>query len=64
MKKFDLQPGDTVQLKSGGPVMTVIQYVNEIDNFLCQWFVGGKLEKEQFPAPVLVKTQIGGNLGL
>jgi uncharacterized protein YodC (DUF2158 family) len=34
--------GDTVQLKSGGPVMTVDSVHSEKDkSVLCIWFVGG-----------------------
>lgn len=30
--------GDLVQLKSGGPVMTVMEKVPVSDNWLCAWF--------------------------
>jgi uncharacterized protein YodC (DUF2158 family) len=44
--------GDLVQLKSGGPVMTV-QAIPDgmgISNFYrCQWFSGKKLENGAFP---------------
>lgn len=45
--------GDVVELKSGGPKMTVSGYVtsnglNEFAKVFCQWFVGTKLEKERF----------------
>ena len=42
--------GDTVQLKSGGPVMTVTEAFDEFGVFKvrCKWFVGTKLEKGEF----------------
>lgn len=38
--------GDIVQLKIGSPKMTVDAIKDEIT---CQWFVGEKLESEEFP---------------
>jgi uncharacterized protein YodC (DUF2158 family) len=42
--------GDIVQLKSGGPEMT-IQTVpdNAYGSYKCQWFAGKKLESGHFP---------------
>lgn len=43
--------GDTVRLKSGGPVMTIVaigQYRGS-EKAECQWFDGSKLVKETFP---------------
>lgn len=54
-KKFKV--GQIVQLRSGGPEMTV----SEIDlygkeSFVeCQWFGGRKLEKGRFPVESLVE---------
>jgi uncharacterized protein YodC (DUF2158 family) len=48
--------GDLVQLKSGGPVMTVA----ELDNlssgksYWCHWFAGKKLEKGKVPEKSLI----------
>ena len=39
--------GDTVKLKSGGPVMTVASADKE-DQVTCQWFDGQKLEQSTF----------------
>jgi len=44
--------GDLVQLKSGGPVMTVQEALSG-GNFRCQWFAGKKLESGVFPADSL-----------
>lgn len=47
--------GDVVQLKSGGPEMTVHGPLNSSpDLYFCQWFGGGrKLESATFHASVL-----------
>ncbi|RTQ52312.1 DUF2158 domain-containing protein [Hymenobacter gummosus] len=49
------KPGDIVQLKSGGPKMTVerkdgfrISLPGEADKVDCQWFVGNKLQHGSF----------------
>jgi uncharacterized protein YodC (DUF2158 family) len=49
--------GDTVRLKSGGPVMVVSQ-VEEYSGFdglqaLCKWFAGTKAEESLFPLETL-----------
>lgn len=49
--------GDIVQLKSGGPEMT-IQRTPEKEKginsyYTCQWFAGKKLESGNFPADSL-----------
>lgn len=42
--------GDIVQLKSGGPEMTVNSTpVQRGDNYYTQWFAGKKLESGRFP---------------
>ena len=43
--------GDQVQLKSGGPTMTVMQIMNSglsVDRFRCSWFSGKKLSSGFF----------------
>ena len=46
--------GDQVQLKSGGPTMTVeailtTDFSGDADRFRCVWFAGKKLESGGFP---------------
>ncbi|MEG3156306.1 YodC family protein [Lysobacter zhanggongensis] len=42
--------GDIVQLKSGGPEMTVQTAPdNAYGSYKCQWFAGKKLEAGHFP---------------
>ena len=45
-----LKIGDTVELKSGGPPMTITKYdkYDGIGYFTCQWFAGEKLEEDLF----------------
>lgn len=42
--------GDTVQLKSGGPIMTVHNITESDGSIYCQWFAGKKLENGYFPS--------------
>ena len=50
--------GDLVQLKSGGPVMTV-QSIDPRGNegLWCQWFSGKKLERGHFKQETLVSAK-------
>lgn len=41
--------GQLVELKSGGPVMTVSEPKTYDYQVACQWFSGRKLESGQFP---------------
>ena len=47
--------GDTVQLKSGGPVMTVV-YVDSDGNMDCAWFDGEEKKTGSFPAAAMDRT--------
>ena len=50
--------GDTVQLKSGGPPMTVKELMSGgymTGQYLCQWFGGQKLQQGYFPYDSLRK---------
>jgi len=49
--KTAFKVGDLVELKSGGPTMTV--KVLGTDYILCQWFAGKKLEQGRFVAESL-----------
>jgi len=50
--------GDLVQLKSGGPTMTV-QYVSDlgVEDTRCCWFVGYDLKRCDFAADSLTKVE-------
>jgi uncharacterized protein YodC (DUF2158 family) len=61
----DFQVGNIVQLKSGGPKMTVSALGNPGDvihtgglaakgRVMCQWFAGSKLEQGFFPRESIV----------
>ncbi|WP_347574871.1 DUF2158 domain-containing protein [Sphingomonas sp. Ant20] len=58
--EMDFKAGDTVQLKSGGPIMTVDQIGqrmhSSVDSAWCQWFEKTKLEKGVFPLTSLTKA--------
>jgi len=56
MKKF--KTGDIVQLKSGGPKMTVERVSLDLDSqYLCQWFSGSKLNSGWFPSDSIIKVE-------
>lgn len=56
MNRTTFRPGQLVQLKSGGPTMTVrSQSVDGTVN--CQWFGGKKLEQGFFSAETLVMAE-------
>ncbi|WP_136515688.1 YodC family protein [Geomonas edaphica] len=52
MEQFNV--GETVQLVSDGPVMT-ISVVFDNNTVRCQWFAGKKLESGNFPCVSLRK---------
>lgn len=59
MEQFEV--GDTVQLKSGGPLMTITAR-NSKGEFVCHWFVPvaaqfDNVHKEPFPAAALKKAK-------
>lgn len=51
--------GDVVQLKSGGPKMTVKKVTEGFDeeSIECQWFSGSKLQDGWFRPESLVKVE-------
>ena len=54
----DFEIGDVVQLRSGGPKMTVHGLVSDGD-VVCQWFEGNAVHEESFPKDALKKTESG-----
>ncbi|MCF3948613.1 DUF2158 domain-containing protein [Acidiphilium sp. AL] len=46
----ELNPGDKVMLKSGGPVMTFDEYEQVLDGKMatCSWFADGEKIQERF----------------
>lgn len=52
----EIKPGDTVQLKSGGPIMTVarLETINGVVNAVCGWFIKQKREIGTFPVTTLI----------
>jgi uncharacterized protein YodC (DUF2158 family) len=56
--KSKFEVGETVKLKSGGPVMTVRFAASATSGgYTCQWFAGKKLEQGQFAEESLVKAE-------
>lgn len=53
--KTEFHAGDLVQLKSGGPIMTVVENSHD-GRYFCQWFAGKKLEAGHFNASTLAKV--------
>lgn len=47
-----MQVGDQARLKSGGPVMTVFEIIE--NRIHCQWFDGAKLKQSDFDRLMLV----------
>ena len=50
----NLNAGDLVQLKSGGPKMTIERLMPSGDSFKCTWFSGNKHNTEVFRKDALV----------
>jgi len=53
---MEFKIGDTVQLKSGGPKMTIssIPTNSKLTGYGCKWFAGAKLESGHFEADMLI----------
>ena len=49
--------GDLVQLKSGGPVMTVSDIAASGEHVSCKWFAGAKLEHGLFAMATLEPSE-------
>jgi uncharacterized protein YodC (DUF2158 family) len=60
MSTDQLQSGDTVKLKSGGPIMTFTSYGGRggypTHFHLCYWFVDEEIHESSFPDDALVKV--------
>lgn len=56
----ELKIGDVVQLKSGGPSMT-LEEIDFTGGALCAWFEGKKVEKRTFQLTSLEKAKKPGN---
>jgi uncharacterized protein YodC (DUF2158 family) len=52
----DFEIGDVVQLRSGGPKMTVHGLVSDGD-VVCQWFESNEVHQENFPKEALKKVE-------
>jgi uncharacterized protein YodC (DUF2158 family) len=50
-------PGNS-ELKSGGPVMTILSQISDSESYWCPWFAGKKNEKAHFPAATLRKIEL------
>ena len=61
MNGKEFQPGDVVELKSGGPMMTVDEYgtfgMGTNKGFMCIWFEGTKRKGEVFAPHLLKKVE-------
>lgn len=57
MADEQFKPGDVVQLKSGGPQMTISFYQNDLGSYVCQWFVKTKLEEGIFSPEAIRKVE-------
>ena len=55
----DFEIGQVVQLRSGGPKMTIHSLVSDGD-VVCQWFEGNDVHERNFPNEVLKKVVTGG----
>lgn len=53
----DFEIGDVVQLRSGGPKMTVHGLVSDGD-VVCQWFEGNEVHEESFLKEALRKVEL------
>lgn len=53
--------GDIVELKSGGPKMTVKSLDTYHGQYVCQWFGGKKLEQGQFAPESLKRAAPDGD---
>ena len=57
MATIPFKIGDVVQLKSGGPKMTVTSISEDQGTLIAIWFEGTKKESEAFPFGALISAQ-------
>ncbi|SIN72284.1 YodC family protein [Halodesulfovibrio marinisediminis] len=50
--------GDVIQLKSGGPEMTVIKFDAAAGLVSCSWFVGRELKTASFPVEAVGECKL------
>ncbi|MFQ6540037.1 MULTISPECIES: YodC family protein [Aphanothece] len=52
----ELKPGDVVELRSGGPKMTIVGE-GTYGGFVCQWFIGNKIQQAEFMLVALKRAE-------
>ena len=64
MEQFEI--GDTVILKSGGPIMTVVEVgAGSTGSIACRWYEGKKFLTDHFPLAALrLAGDSGGGIGV
>jgi len=55
---MDFKPGETVQLKSGGPIMTIRHFDHQDKQSVhCEWFDNNVPRRHEFPLSSLKKYE-------
>jgi uncharacterized protein YodC (DUF2158 family) len=55
---MEFKVGDVVQLKSGGPNMTISGFYNQNENSMtCTWFCSCEIRISNFPPEALIKIE-------
>lgn len=57
-----INPGDTVKLNSGGPVMTVRSVDGDDRHCYCAWFDGASYKTGDFPQTSLTRAKASVNV--
>lgn len=58
-KGTKFQPGQTVRLKSGGPLMTIDVWDSRYLQYFCSWFDGKRRESQRFNEESLAESSDG-----